>query len=81
MKKFLLPLLASFALPTAVNANIVNYKANCDSPNIIAVKTLLGRRGFFAWLTEEDYRESIKSYTEYLVCYKKLLHAITIKTG
>ena len=70
MKHLLLPLLAALALPTAVNADIVNYKAKCNSPNIIALKTLLGRKGFFAWLTEEDYRESIKSYTEYLVCYK-----------
>ena len=70
MRRFLLPLLAALALPTAVNANIVNYKAECNNPSSLALKTLYGRRGFFSWLTEEDYPESIKSYTEHLVCYK-----------
>ena len=70
MKRLLLPLLAALALPTAVNAKIVNYKAECNNPSNLALKTLYGRRGFFSWLTEEDYPESIKSYTEHLVCYK-----------
>tara|TARA_E500000331_G_C17228602_1_gene701555 strand:+ start:1054 stop:1578 length:525 start_codon:yes stop_codon:yes gene_type:complete len=70
MKRFLLPLLAALALPTAVNANIVNYKAECNNPSNLVLKTAFARSGFFSWLTEEDYRESIKSYTEYLVCYK-----------
>ncbi|MBO8205150.1 hypothetical protein [Prochlorococcus marinus] len=70
MKRLLLPLLAALALPTAVNANIVNYKAECNNPSNLVLKTAFARSGFFSWLTEEDYRESIKSYTEYLVCYK-----------
>ena len=83
MKRFLLPLLAALALPTAVNAEVHNKNLTSESKliarvscenidvSVAAYKRHLMRLGFSSWL-EGKNSKAINTFTKVLVCWESV---------
>ena len=83
MKRLILPLLAAFALPTAVNAEVHNKNLTSESKliarvscenidvSVAAYKRHLARLGFSSWL-EGKNSKAINTFTTVLVCWESV---------